>query len=138
MGNQNPYIEEVQTTQWPKEKVQTTIYKTKDHVVCAFLMIIFCYCGVLCVGTTVNFVFINISSVYENESVKPLGAPTHTQTAAYVCFLLENNRCIEWLLLVKCPWCICKLLHCNIKPCFKLSLYDCVCMLVWKKKLLVW
>jgi hypothetical protein len=24
-GNQNPYIEEEQTTQWPKEKVQTTI-----------------------------------------------------------------------------------------------------------------
>ena len=27
-GNQNPYIEEEQTTQWPKEKEQTTIYKT--------------------------------------------------------------------------------------------------------------
>jgi len=27
-GNQNPYIEEEQTTKWPKEKVQTTIYKT--------------------------------------------------------------------------------------------------------------
>jgi predicted small lipoprotein YifL len=30
-GNQNPYIEEEQTTQWPKEKSakgQTTIYKT--------------------------------------------------------------------------------------------------------------
>ena len=27
-GNQNPYIEEEQTPQWPKEKVQTTIYKT--------------------------------------------------------------------------------------------------------------
>jgi hypothetical protein len=27
-GNQNPYIEEEQTTQWPKEKLQTTIYKT--------------------------------------------------------------------------------------------------------------
>jgi hypothetical protein len=27
-GNQNPYIEEEQTTQWPKEKGQTTIYKT--------------------------------------------------------------------------------------------------------------
>jgi len=27
-GNQNLYIEEEQTTQWPKEKVQTTIYKT--------------------------------------------------------------------------------------------------------------
>jgi hypothetical protein len=29
-GSQNPYIEEEQTTQWPKEKVQTgqtTIYK---------------------------------------------------------------------------------------------------------------
>jgi hypothetical protein len=26
--NQNPYIEEEQTTQWPKEKVQTMIYKT--------------------------------------------------------------------------------------------------------------
>jgi len=26
MGNQNPYIEEEQTTQWPKG--QTTIYKT--------------------------------------------------------------------------------------------------------------
>jgi hypothetical protein len=24
-GNQNPYIEEEQTTQWPKEKGQTTI-----------------------------------------------------------------------------------------------------------------
>jgi hypothetical protein len=26
--NKNPYIEEEQTTQWPKEKGQTTIYKT--------------------------------------------------------------------------------------------------------------
>ena len=27
-SNQNLYIEEEQTTQWLKEKVQTTIYKT--------------------------------------------------------------------------------------------------------------
>ena len=27
-GNQNPYIEEEQTTQWPTEREQTTIYKT--------------------------------------------------------------------------------------------------------------
>ena len=39
MGNHNPYIEEEQTTQWPKEKVekdkqQSTkhAYKTKDRV----------------------------------------------------------------------------------------------------------
>ena len=39
MGNQNPYIEEEQTTQWPKEKVQKDkqrstkhAYKTKDRV----------------------------------------------------------------------------------------------------------
>ena len=38
-GNQNPYIEEEQTTQWPKEKVQKDkqrstkqTYKTKDRV----------------------------------------------------------------------------------------------------------
>jgi hypothetical protein len=38
-GNQNPYIEEEQTTQWPKEKVQRDkqrstkhMYKTKDRV----------------------------------------------------------------------------------------------------------
>ena len=38
-GNQNPYIEEVQTTQWPKEKVQKDkqrstkhTHKTKDRV----------------------------------------------------------------------------------------------------------
>jgi hypothetical protein len=38
-GNQNPYIDEEQTTQWPKEKVQKDkqrstkqIYKTKDRV----------------------------------------------------------------------------------------------------------
>ena len=38
-GNQNPYIEEEQTTQWPKEKVQQDkqlsikhTYKTKDRV----------------------------------------------------------------------------------------------------------
>jgi hypothetical protein len=30
-GNQNPLIEEEQTTQWPKEKGQTTIYKTYCH-----------------------------------------------------------------------------------------------------------
>ena len=37
-GNQNPYIEEEQTTQWPKEKVQKDkqrstkrTYKTKDR-----------------------------------------------------------------------------------------------------------
>ena len=39
MGNQNPYIEEEQTTQWPEEKVQKDkhrstkhTYKTKDRV----------------------------------------------------------------------------------------------------------
>jgi len=38
-GNQNPYIEEEQTTQWPNEKVQKDkqrstkhTYKTKDRV----------------------------------------------------------------------------------------------------------
>jgi hypothetical protein len=38
-GNQNPYIDEEQTTQWPKEKVQKDkqrstkhTYKTKDRV----------------------------------------------------------------------------------------------------------
>jgi len=38
-GNQNPYIEEEQTAQWPKEKVQRDkqrstkhTYKTKDRV----------------------------------------------------------------------------------------------------------
>ena len=34
-GNQNPYIEEEQTTQWPKEKStkgQTTIHITEDRV----------------------------------------------------------------------------------------------------------
>ena len=38
-GNQNPYIEEEQTAQWPKEKVQKdkqrstkNTYKTKDRV----------------------------------------------------------------------------------------------------------
>ena len=38
-SNQNPYIEEEQTTQWPKEKVQKDkqrstkhTYKTKDRV----------------------------------------------------------------------------------------------------------
>jgi hypothetical protein len=38
-GNQNPYIEEEQTTQWPKEKVQKDkqrstkhTYKTKERV----------------------------------------------------------------------------------------------------------
>ena len=39
MGNQNPFIEEEQTTQWPKEKVQKdkqrstkNAHKTKDWV----------------------------------------------------------------------------------------------------------
>jgi hypothetical protein len=39
MGNQNPYIEKGQTTQWPKEKVQKDkqrstrhTHKTKDRV----------------------------------------------------------------------------------------------------------
>ena len=27
-GNQDPYIEDEQTSQWPKQKGQTTIYKT--------------------------------------------------------------------------------------------------------------
>jgi hypothetical protein len=33
-GNKNPYIEEEQTTPWPKEKAQTGkhTYKTKDRV----------------------------------------------------------------------------------------------------------
>jgi len=38
-GNQNPYIEEEQTTKWPKEKIQKDkqrstkhTYKTKDRV----------------------------------------------------------------------------------------------------------
>jgi hypothetical protein len=40
-GNQNPYIEEEQTTQWPKEKVHKDkqrstkhTHKTKDQVTC--------------------------------------------------------------------------------------------------------
>ena len=40
MGNQNQYIEEEQTTQWPKEKVQKDkqrytkhTHKTKDRVI---------------------------------------------------------------------------------------------------------
>jgi hypothetical protein len=30
-GNQNPYIEEEQTTQWPKEKVQTDKQRSTKH-----------------------------------------------------------------------------------------------------------
>jgi len=30
-GNQNPYIEEEQTTQWPKEKVQKDIKRSTKH-----------------------------------------------------------------------------------------------------------
>jgi hypothetical protein len=29
-GNQNPYIEEEQTTQWPKEEEQTTQWPTEE------------------------------------------------------------------------------------------------------------
>ena len=32
MGNQNPYMVEEQTTQWPKEKSTKHRYKTKDRV----------------------------------------------------------------------------------------------------------
>ena len=31
-GNQNPYIEEEQTTQWPKEKVQKDKQKSTKHI----------------------------------------------------------------------------------------------------------
>ena len=31
MGNQNPYIEEEQTTQWSKEKVQKEKQRSKKH-----------------------------------------------------------------------------------------------------------
>ena len=31
MGNQNPYIEEEQTTQWPKEKVQKDKQRSTKH-----------------------------------------------------------------------------------------------------------
>ena len=31
MGNQNPYIEEEQTTHWPKEKVQKDKQRSKKH-----------------------------------------------------------------------------------------------------------
>ena len=31
MGNQNPYIEEEQTTQWPTEKVQKDKQRSKKH-----------------------------------------------------------------------------------------------------------
>ena len=30
-GNQNPYIEEEQTTQWPTEKEQTTQWSTEEE-----------------------------------------------------------------------------------------------------------
>jgi hypothetical protein len=43
-GNQNPYIEEEQTTQWPKEKVQKDkqrstkhTYKTKWFYIVSFI-----------------------------------------------------------------------------------------------------
>ena len=32
-GNQNPYIEEEQTTQWPKEKVQKEKQRSTKHTV---------------------------------------------------------------------------------------------------------
>ena len=31
MGNQNPYIEEEQTTQWPKEQVQKDKQRSTKH-----------------------------------------------------------------------------------------------------------
>ena len=31
MGNQNPYIEEEQTTQWPKEKLQKDKQRSTKH-----------------------------------------------------------------------------------------------------------
>jgi len=31
MGNHNPYIEEEQTTQWPKEKVQKDKQRSSKH-----------------------------------------------------------------------------------------------------------
>jgi hypothetical protein len=32
-GNQNPYIEEDQTTQWPKEKIQKDKQRSTKHTV---------------------------------------------------------------------------------------------------------
>jgi hypothetical protein len=32
MGNQNPYIEEEHTTQWPKEKVQKDKQRSTKHI----------------------------------------------------------------------------------------------------------
>ena len=32
MGNQNPYIEDEQTTQWPKEKVQYDKQRSTKHI----------------------------------------------------------------------------------------------------------
>ena len=66
-GNQNPYIEEEQTTQWPKEKVQkdkqrSTKYthKTKDRV----KQVQFCILSFQCYFTTLCFLSIVLSVLW--------------------------------------------------------------------------
>ena len=41
-GNQNPYIEEEQTTQWPKEKVQRDKQRSTKHILFLVFHVVFC------------------------------------------------------------------------------------------------
>jgi hypothetical protein len=41
-GNQNPYIEEEQTTQWPKEKVQKDKQRSTKHTLYLVFHVVFC------------------------------------------------------------------------------------------------
>ena len=72
-GNQNPYIEEEQTTQWPKEKVQKGkqrskkhTHKTKDRVTRTPLK--FSVLFIVCKGKIPNEIGFDFNSRKPNES----------------------------------------------------------------------
>jgi hypothetical protein len=108
-GNQNPYIEEEQTTQWPKEKVQKDkqrstkhIYKTINNVRFQFpsrclredscLIYALCVCLSIVVSDTYCDVF---CLVFMNECKQNRKNWTHIVTRSlvlYICFVLKENE----------------------------------------------
>ena len=72
-GNQNPYIEEQQTTQWPKEKVQKTIYKTEMEfdVIILYLGVKMCkfYVCTICKQDISQVILIKLCILIEKKAL---------------------------------------------------------------------
>ena len=126
-GNQNPYIEEEQTTQWPKEKVQKDkqwstkhTHKTKDRVTRTlhYLVINEGQHGWNCqIKGCVEFVFSVNQNTYIILNILRADCPLHSKYLYHAC-----NRCSVRLYLqlfvggfMSYLRCLCLLAHSGVQ-----------------------